>query len=92
MTEIYVIVTKTFYINKQTTEFVGHYKSTETIVEDGFDIPIVFSTVEKAREYLNAKGLQEIAFLNYKTKDQPINDGLDFYKFTKYTIKSVTII
>lgn len=91
MTEIYVILKETSYINRETNEIVGYYKSTETKVENRFDIPLVFSSVENARNYLEMKGLKEIAFLNYQTDKQSIDDGLAFYHITKYTIKSVTV-
>ena len=91
MDEIYVIVTETCYVNRETNDIVGYYKSTETKVENRFDIPLVFSSVENARNYLETKGLKEIAFLNYQTDKQSIDDGLAFYHVTRYTIKSVTI-
>lgn len=91
MTEMYIIITETRYVKSETNEVIGHYKSTETKVENGFDIPLVFSSVENARNYLETKGLKEIAFLNYQTNRQDIDDGSKFYNVTKYTIKSVTV-
>lgn len=91
MTEMYVIITVTSYVNRETNEVVGYYQSTETKVENGFNIPLVFSSVENARNYLETKGLKEIAFLNYQTDGQDIDNGLSFYNVTKYTIKSVTV-
>ena len=71
MDEIYVIITETCYVHKQTKKWSSNH--------------------QKAREYLEAQGLHEIAFLNYRTSYQDVKDAPYFYQVTKYNIKSVTV-
>ena len=91
MSQIYYIFKKTCYYH-QYTKKVSDFDDQQTILttkENKIDIPVAFSSVEKARDYLiNKLNLKEITFLNFKSDYQIINDVDTLLKFTKYTIKS----
>lgn len=91
MDENYVIVTETCYVHKQTKKWSSNHQTLITKKEEDYDVPLIFSSVEKAREYLEAQGLHEIAFLNYRTSYDEVKDAPYFYKVTKYNIKSVIV-
>lgn len=91
MTEIYVIITETCYIQSQTNKGTSDHKTLITQLEDECDIPIVFSSVENAREYLESQGFHKITSLIYHSNYQEVKDAPYFYKLTKYTIKSITL-
>lgn len=91
MSQIYYIFKKTCYYNQHTKK-VSDFDNQQTILtikENKIDIPVAFSSVEKARNYLiNKLNLEEITFMNFKSDYQIINDVDTLLKFTKYTIKS----
>ncbi len=90
MLPIYYIFTKDYHWNK-IADKVFDFDDQQTILtkkENNFDVPISFSSVEKARDYLkNQLHLEEIAFLNFKSDYHLINGAEMLFKFTKYTIK-----
>ena len=94
MAQIYYIFTKTYHWNKITNKAFD-FDDKQTILtkkEDNFDIPILFSSVENARDYLkNQLHLEEIAFLNFKSDYHRINGADMLFEFKKYTIKSSEI-
>ena len=94
MAQIYYIFTKTYHWNKITNKTFD-FDDKQTILtkkEDNFDIPILFSSVENARDYLkNQLHLEEIAFLNFKSDYHRINGADMLFEFKKYTIKGVEI-
>lgn len=75
----------------QTKKRSSNHQTLITKKEEDYDVPLIFSSVEKAREYLEAQGLHEIAFLNYRTSYDEVKDAPYFYKVTKYNIKSVIV-
>ena len=94
MSEIYYIFKKTCYYNKYTDK-VSNFNDQQIILttkEKDFEIPIAFSSVEKAREYLiNQLHLEEIAFLNFKSNYNLINEADMLFKYTMYSIKESEI-
>ena len=94
MSQIYYIFEKTFYHNMLTNSTYSFDDKQHILTKkyNEFEAPIAFSSVEKAREYLNQQSnLKEVEFLNFTSNYQPTFDDVVF-KFTKYTIKSSNII
>lgn len=94
MSQIYYIFKKNYQWNR-ITDKAFDFDDKQTILtkkENDFEIPIPFSSVEKARYYLKHQShLEEIAFLNFKSDYHLINGADMLFKFTKYTIKSSKI-
>ena len=94
MSQIYYIFEKTFYHNMFTKNIYSFddKKHILTTKQNEFEIPIAFSSVEKAREYLSQhSNLKELDFLNFTSNYQTTLDDVVF-KFTRYTIESTNII
>ena len=70
MTEIYVIITETCYIQSQTNKGTSNHKALVTTSENGCDMPIVFASVENAQEYLESKGFMiDTDLIRYRFKN-----------------------
>ena len=94
MSRIYYIFEKTLYHNMFTKNIYSFDDKQHILTtnQNEFEIPIAFSSVEKAREYLSQhSNLKEVDFLSFTSNYQPTIDDVVF-KFTKYIIKSTNII